>query len=199
MKRDANFTSKLFLMTTDPKTENIRKIWDQLSLNLKIFILSRVKSEHDTDDILHETFIRLHENIDKIKNESVKSWLYKVAMNLIADHFRRQQTEIKIRQSAPEVNFRVNASNVMDTAIKDMISMMDNLPPEYCEALCLTEIEGISQKEYAERTGLSYSGAKSRVQRARLMLRDMLLNCCHYEFDHYGTVYGIQPKCCHCC
>jgi DNA-directed RNA polymerase specialized sigma24 family protein len=44
----------------------------------------------------------------------------------------------------------------MDEAIGDMIRMMDQLSPEYCEALCLTELEGMSQKEYAQIRGLSY-------------------------------------------
>lgn len=86
----------------------------------------------------------------------------------------------------------------MDIAINDMISMMDDMPPEYCEALCLTEIESMSQKEYAEMKGISYSGARSRVQRARIMLKDLLLKCCHYQFDRYGTVYDIRQECC-CC
>jgi RNA polymerase sigma-70 factor, ECF subfamily len=76
--------------------------------------------------------------------------------------------------------------------------MMDDLPPEYCEALCLTELEGLSQKEYAERIRIPYSSAKSRVQRSRKLLRDMLLKCCHYEFDKYGTVLSISKNCC-CC
>jgi RNA polymerase sigma-70 factor (ECF subfamily) len=87
----------------------------------------------------------------------------------------------------------------MDIAIGDMIKMMDEMPDEYCEALCLTELEGLSQKEYADKKGLSYSGAKSRVQRARLILKNMLLQCCHYQFDKYGTAIDIQPKCCCCC
>jgi RNA polymerase sigma-70 factor (ECF subfamily) len=87
----------------------------------------------------------------------------------------------------------------MDKAISDMIGMMENLPPGYCEALCLTEIEGMSQKEYAEMKGLSYSGAKSRVQRAREELKQMLLQCCHYQFDKYGTVFNIESLCCCCC
>jgi RNA polymerase sigma-70 factor (ECF subfamily) len=86
----------------------------------------------------------------------------------------------------------------MDTAVSDMIKFMNDLPADYCEALCLTELEGISQKEYALRKGISYSAAKSRVQRGRAMLKDLLLQCCHYSFDKYGTVIDIQPNCC-CC
>ena len=57
----------------------------------------------------------------------------------------------------------------------------------------------IINKEYAVKAGISYSGAKSRVQRARIMLKDMLMQCCHYQFDKYGTVFDIQQKCRCCC
>lgn len=70
-------------------------------------------------------------------------------------------------------------------AVNDMINMMDSFPAEYCEALCLTEIAGLSQKAYAEKVGITYSCAKSRVQRARKLLKDMMMRCCHYQFDVY--------------
>ena len=65
-------------------------------------------------------------------------------------------------------------------------------------ALVLTEFEGLTQVEMAEELGLSVSGAKSRVQRARAMLRDDLLECCHFEFDRLGHVidYEPRPRCC---
>lgn len=86
----------------------------------------------------------------------------------------------------------------MDEAIGDMTRMLNGLDPDYCEALCLTELGGLTQKQYADMKGLTYSGAKSRVQRARSLLKQELLKCCHYHFDKYGLVYDIHPKCC-CC
>jgi RNA polymerase sigma-70 factor (ECF subfamily) len=77
-------------------------------------------------------------------------------------------------------------------------SMIDCLPEEYREALILTEFEGITQQELAQRLGLSLSGAKSRVQRGRKMLREMLLACCHFEFDRLGKVIDYYPHC-QCC
>jgi RNA polymerase sigma-70 factor, ECF subfamily len=48
--------------------------------------------------------------------------------------------------------------------------------------------------------GISLSGAKSRVQRARKKLKELLLECCHFEFDRYGTVFDYHPKnCTKCC
>jgi len=52
--------------------------------------------------------------------------------------------------------------------------------------------------ELAARLGISISGAKSRVQRARQKVKDMLLTCCHYEFDRRGAILEYRQRCC-CC
>jgi len=174
-------------------------LWYQFNSGLRSFIMSRVKNDADANDILQNTYLKIHENIHSIKDKSrIKSWIYKITRNLIIDYFRNQKRNQRINEINQELVYSSFSGKFMDIAISDMIKVMDEMPPEYCEALCLTEIEGMSQKEYAEKAGLSYSGAKSRVQRARLMLKDMLLKCCHYHFDKYGTVFDIQPKCC-CC
>jgi RNA polymerase sigma-70 factor (ECF subfamily) len=78
------------------------------------------------------------------------------------------------------------------------------LPEPYSQALILTEYEGLSQKEMAERLGISFSGAKSRVQRARRKLRDLLLQCCHFELDrrafldYYPYCRGCNPSLKYC-
>ena len=77
-------------------------------------------------------------------------------------------------------------------------AMLERLPEHYREALVLTEYQGLTQKELAERLGLSFSGAKSRVQRAREKLKQLMLECCHFEFDCLGRVIDYQPRCC-CC
>ncbi len=51
----------------------------------------------------------------------------------------------------------------------------------------------MTQGEMASREGLSLSGAKSRVQRARRMLREVLLQCCRVETDNRGHVVDYEP------
>jgi RNA polymerase sigma-70 factor (ECF subfamily) len=65
-------------------------------------------------------------------------------------------------------------------------TMVKSLPKQDRQALVLTEFQGLTQKEYGERLGLSFSGAKSRVQRAREKLKQMLLECCHVEEEFYS-------------
>ena len=89
-----------------------------------------------------------------------------------------------------------------DDVVRDLLpyvkKLVDSLPYDYRQALLLTEYEGLSQRELAQRLGLSISGAKSRVQRAREKVRLMLLNCCHFQFDGLGRIIDYQPNC-DCC
>ena len=77
-------------------------------------------------------------------------------------------------------------------------AMVAALPAIYRDALRLTEYDGLTQKELAQRLGLTVSGAKSRVQRARQLLRQTLLECCHFELDQRNAIISYQPHC-GCC
>jgi RNA polymerase sigma-70 factor (ECF subfamily) len=68
------------------------------------------------------------------------------------------------------------------------------LPSHYRGAIVLSELEDVPQREVAERLGLSISGAKSRVQRARKMLAAMLLDCCRVELDSRGGIMDYEPR-----
>lgn len=176
-------------------------LWLNFYAKLKWFIQSKIEDEAIVEDILQEVFIIIHEKMDTLKEETkIQSWIYQITRNRIADHYRITTKENKLIESYAEVDDTEVIPEVMEEALSDMINMMDKLPSEYCEALCLTELQGLSQKEYAKKIGISYSGAKSRVQRARNMLKDMMMKCCHYQFDNYGSVIEIKPiPCCCCC
>jgi RNA polymerase sigma-70 factor, ECF subfamily len=179
--------------------ENIKQLWFKFHAILKAFIMARVRDEALSEDILQEVFIKIHSHIDTLHDDSkLQSWIYQITRNLIADHFNKIKRG-NLLQPASEKEEEDFSTEYMSEALRDMVNMMDDLPPGYCEALCLTELGGMSQKMYAEKIGISYSGAKSRVQRAKIMLKDMLMRCCHYQFDKYGTVLDIHPKGCCCC
>ena len=182
--------------------ESIENIWSHLHEKLKAFVISKINDQAVAEDILQEVFVKIHLNIGSLNDETkVRAWIYQITRNLISDHYRKVQKE-----KLPETYFSETEEEnldreVMDEAVNDLIKMMYQLPPENCEALCLTELEGLSQIEYAQKAGISYTAAKARVQRSRRMLKDMLMNCCHYQFDKYGTVLEITPNsgCCCCC
>lgn len=89
-----------------------------------------------------------------------------------------------------------DAARAIAEGLADMIR---GLPEPYRQALELSELEGIPQRKVAERLGISLSGAKSRIQRGRKLLRDALLECCHFDFDRRGRILEFVPRapCCH--
>jgi RNA polymerase sigma-70 factor (ECF subfamily) len=56
----------------------------------------------------------------------------------------------------------------------------------------------LSQQELARKAGIFLSGAKSRVQRAREKLRQLLLECCHFELDRQGRIIDYHKRCWRC-
>jgi len=182
-----------------PMAMTTEKIWEEFHPRLKQFILKRVPDEQNAEDILQDVFLKIHTRIDTLRDEEkLQSWMYQIARNTIADYYREHKATIEL----PEAHLLPEEPIVGDDVVKDLIpsvkAMVNSLPDEYREALILTEYEGLTQRELAERLGLSFSGAKSRVQRAREKLKTMLLDCCHFEFDRLGKVIDYQPKC-GCC
>jgi RNA polymerase sigma-70 factor (ECF subfamily) len=74
--------------------------------------------------------------------------------------------------------------------------MVTALPDPYRQALILSDVEGVPQQDLARQTGISLSGIKSRVQRARSKVKEALLNCFEIEFDPRGQVLDVRQHCC---
>ena len=80
-----------------------------------------------------------------------------------------------------------------------LTAMVGRLPEPYRTAITLTSLQGVTQADAARQVGLSISGMKSRVQRGREQLRQMLVTCCAIAVDVRGGVsdfYLREPGAC---
>jgi RNA polymerase sigma-70 factor (ECF subfamily) len=169
-------------------------IWSRFGQQLSELICHKTGHQDHCHDILQEVYIKLVQNVDKIeKAGNVLPYIVKIANNTIADHYRAQKGPVSSDAvltdlpTADDAN-RSGEDPTSKLARSFMLELIEALPPLYRQALVRTELEGISQKQLAEELGISYSGAKSRVQRAKEMVRQSILNCCNYKFDKYGNV-----------
>ena len=132
---------------------------------------------------------------------------FRFARNAVADHFRGakesepfdEETHAPTPESATHEALAAEDERLRRAVAAYIRSVMGNLPEPYRSALQITEFEGLSQVELAERIGLSVSAAKSRVQRARAMLREEVERCCRWETDRYGGVLDLRPRSADCC
>lgn len=174
------------------------QIWTQYSHRLKAFIRKRVRKDAETEDILQEVFIRVHRHLCCQSNwNKPKNWFYQIARNLIIDHYRRQREWVELSDSLPAES-ELPEDTPEEKLSLSLKALIDELPEPYRQALLLTEYQNLSQQQLAKIQGLSLSGAKSRVQRARKKLRELLLQCCHFAFDRRGGIVDYYKHCC-CC
>jgi len=168
-------------------------VWNGFKDELFRFIFSRVKDNAIADDILQDVFVKIHLNLKNLHTENkLTSWLYQITRNAIADHFRKSKPNADLSDIAEELPDEKDYLKFE----KCMISFVRELPEKYREALLKTELGKLSQKEYAEEIGISYSGAKSRVQRAKEELRDLFIGCCAKNIN--GKLEFNDPDNCHC-
>src|SRR5207245_11044477 len=73
-------------------------------------------------------------------------------------------------------------------------AMIERLSEDYRQAVRLVDLEGLAQHEAAARLGLSVSGMKSRVQRGRRQLREMLGACCVVALDRRRGVVDYEVR-----
>jgi RNA polymerase sigma-70 factor (ECF subfamily) len=173
-------------------------LWETFSGPLHQFIRRRVGDPHSAEDILQDVFLKIHTHIDTLRTQDrLASWIYQITRNAIADYYRAQRPTAELAETIP-----VAEELVDDDAVRELspcvAAMVEELPDTYREALRLTEYQGLSQKALGERLSISFSGAKSRVQRARAKIKEQLLNCCHFQFDHAGRIIDYQSRC-GCC
>jgi RNA polymerase sigma-70 factor, ECF subfamily len=170
-------------------------IWHELQGNLKQFIHKRIADDYAVEDVLQDVFLKVHTRAETLKDASkIQSWIYQIARNAIIDYYRAREVVSELPESLPilEEDETNTVAEELAPCIRDMI---EQLPDKYREALLLTEYQGLTQKDIADKLGISLPGAKSRVQRAREHLKKMLLDCCHFEFDRLGKIISYQPRC----
>ncbi len=173
-------------------TAATEEIWAGFRQQLYAYIRARSRSPQDAEDILQDVFIKVHERIGTLEDDArLTSWLYRVTHNTIVDHYRKKQPSPTLQEPVEVVEAEVPVAE--EKLAPFLRELVDALPATYREALTLTELEGLTQQQMGRELGLSPSGAKSRVQRGRAMVRDQLLDCCHVELDRRHHVIGYEP------
>ncbi len=177
------------------------QVWERFNDELKAFIERRIGDTDLASDLLQETFVRIHQGLGSLKDDDrVLAWVYRVARNTIADHFRKTARKETI-EAADVLAKEPEFDNYNEDVGRWLLGMLPSIPERYRAAVELAEVEGLTQQDVGQRLGLSLSGAKSRVQRGREMMRNMLLDCCHLEFDRRGNVVDYERRggCSGCC
>jgi RNA polymerase sigma-70 factor, ECF subfamily len=183
-----------------PEPVDAAAVWQDFHGRLLGFIARRVRDRDSAEDILQEVMLRIHRHGAEVERApAVGAWVHQIARNAIADHYRRASVR---RERPAGIDLEREEAPLLEPAAAELRSelsaclgpLLERLPAIHREALILTEVEGLTQARAAARLGLSTSGMKSRVQRARVQLKELLTACCQVDLDRRGDITSYTPR-----
>jgi RNA polymerase sigma-70 factor (ECF subfamily) len=187
----------------EKSAEIVSQIWNEARNRLKGFIARKIDNEADVEDVLQNVFFKIHQNLSKLNDpEKLYPWVFQTTRNAIADFYRDRKPPFdSTDETLGEIRFEIEEKDIEEEVLRWLEPMIEELPEKYREAVLLADIRGLKQKELSEKLDVTLSGAKSRVQRGREKLREILLDCCHLEFNRSGRIveYRRRKKECRVC
>ncbi len=178
--------------------------WQELHGNLRAFIARRVQNQADVDDLVQRVLLQIVTGLESLRDDGrLHAWVYRTARNVIVDYYRTTGSRREhATGDAGDVEASTPTLETLDEgdggALRELAAcltpMLHQLPPAYQEAIRIVDLEGTTQQEAARRVGVSLSGMKSRVQRARQQLRTVVEACCRIDLDRRNGISAYTPR-----
>ncbi len=160
---------------------------DEFLSRLRAFVRRRVRTEHDADDVVQDVLAKLLRHDAAVRAGSVHAWLFTTARRAIIDRARAERRDAALPDgdlSGDHLAGDPSASADLARCLEPMMASLDSDDRALLERV---DKKGESQAALARELGISASGLKSRVQRARRRLRAVLEDCCAVDRDGRGA------------
>lgn len=178
---------------THPDADDAR--WLAFVEPLRAFLRRRVPAGVDAEDVAQDVFLRLARHRATLEDvEDVEAWIFRVARSALTDAWRAERRRrLRATETDPDElpepeEDPADARREITACVLPFIAALDE---PYRRALELTALQGLTQDAAAKHEGVSLSGMKSRVQRARERVLREVQHCCGLHRDARGTVRGL--------
>ena len=147
---------------------------EQVSPQLHRFFMVQAVSRRFADDLLQETWLRIHEVRHTYRpGEPVLPWLYAIARHIRVDHYRKSGRTSAREQSLEEIP-EMPAMQMASTPSVSMEELLAPLPASQREVVEMLKVSGMSLEEVARATSSSIGSVKQKAFRAYEKLRELL-------------------------
>ncbi len=185
-------TPKMTVTTTD-----LDSGWIDTLDRLQAFVSARVNDRDLAADITQDVIVRSIASgaLERIDNPA--AWLYRSARNAVIDHYRTRRIldPLTDPDKWPDPDSSGAVPNEATRELSKCLEpLLDQLAPVARDALVHVDLDGQTQQQAALDVGISLSGMKSRVQRARRDLKQLLERCCTVQVDGTGSIADFRPN-----
>ena len=169
-----------------------QQVWKKYADDVKHFILSKVKDTTVTDDLLQETFIKVHTKLHTLKDiTKLKPWIFTIARNTMMDYFKSTNQTVELKNFEAQTDTKEHEHTEKDC----LRGILQSLPKKYRDPLFLSDIKGLKQQEVANTLKQNLPTTKSQIQRARKLIAQGFMDCCGLSLNEDGKLVGeIQDK-----
>jgi RNA polymerase sigma-70 factor (ECF subfamily) len=186
----------------DSSTSLTDEQWREVVTKLGGFVSRRIADPHRAEDLVSEILLRIHQNLTSLDDQDrLLSWVFRIARNAVIDEYRRAGRAREDLVAAPDETEATGPAALEmaePAALRELAGCMrpllDNLPPEQHRAVELVDLDGWTQQRAAHEEGVSLPGMKSRVQRGRQRLAELLGQCCALDLDARGVPMDYTPS-----
>jgi len=169
--------------------DQVWNLWLSYKDKLHGYVMKRFKDEELAKEATQEVLLKMHKSCCSDKEiKNVNSWLFQIAHNTVIDQLR-QQNKI-VRETIEPA--QTDDSSIWQELAECVEPLIKLLPEKYAVPLKMSDIDGAKQADIAAELGIGLSAAKSRIQRARTMLKEEIVKCCTIETDKNGTPISID-------
>ena len=182
---------------TSPSATELDGRWAETLDRLTAFVAARVGDRETAADITQDVIVRSIASGALEHVDDPTAWLYRSARNAVIDHYRTRRAHVAVDELEkwPELNASGGEPNDATRELAHCLRpLLEQLPASARDALVSVDLDGTTHREAAETFGISVSGMKSRVQRARRDLKQLLQQCCSVEVDNRGAVADYRSN-----
>jgi RNA polymerase sigma-70 factor, ECF subfamily len=161
---------------------------------LRAFALSLSGHMDRADDLVQDTLLRALANIDRFEpGTNLNAWLFTILRNLFHSEYRKRRREVEDADGGYAATLRAAPGQHAHLDLEDLRAALAKLPADQREALLLVGASGFSYEDAAAVCGCAIGTVKSRVNRARRRLAELMFLD---DFDDLGpdglTVAALQ-------
>lgn len=152
-----------------------RALYDRFSSKMYGVCLRYAGNVNDGNDLLQEGFIKVYKNLAKFRREgSFEGWIRRIFVNTCIEQFRKKVKSYNITEAQENTveDKELDAIDILNA--KDMMQMINELPPGYKTIFNLYVVEGYSHKEIADMLQISEGTSKSQLARSKGALKKIL-------------------------
>lgn len=161
--------------------DSMCELFSHNEIRVKRFIERKIGNSHTVEDILQESLIKAFQSIQNFSGRSkFSTWIIGIALNVVRNHCNRSP-EYKYDWVSDEHlmyqendTYNIERQTMLDQSMSELIESFQNLPEQFKDVINMAAVDGLSYTEIAEKIGITPQAVKSRLFRARKMLRNDL-------------------------